>query len=203
MLQAHDHHIRGDVCTTRPPYRSGKKPRAVKVYTIAQESKYLLVQNIPSIAGAGEQLVPHFSQYGAIEQYWKLDGYERKDPQEGEQFLDTMLIKYVQISHARVAKCRLDDLNFMGSNLHVCYAPECETLDDLKEKIQERKTIVRRKSELNKFVRRKPSAMASSSKSVKPTTNDIRLKMREIVQKSNLIPIALQQEVRKKKRLKI
>ncbi|CAF1114091.1 unnamed protein product [Adineta ricciae] len=196
MLQAHDHHIRDDVCMTRPPYRNGKKPRAVKVYTIAQESKYLLVQNIPSIAGAGEQLVPHFSQYGAIEQYWKLDGYERKDPQEGEQFLDTMLIKYVQISRARVAKCRLDDLNFMGSNLHVCYAPECETLDDLKEKIQERKTIVRRKSELNKFVWRKPSAMTTSSQSVKPTTNDIRLRMREIVQKSNLIPIALQQEMK-------
>jgi len=194
MFQSHDHHIKDNVCLTRPPYRNGKKLRAVKVYTIAQESKYLLIQNIPAISGVLEQLLPYFNQYGNIEQYWRLDGYERKDPKDDEQFIDTILIKFVQIHQARLAKCRLDDMNFMGSNLHICYAPECENLEDLREKIMERRTIVERKKKLVKN---------NTTKSFEQKTNEIRTKMRETVQKSNLISLVLQQEIKKKKRLQI
>jgi len=208
MFQSHDHHIKDNVCLNRPPYRNGKKLRAVKVYTIAQESKYLLIQNIPSIAGIMEQLLPYFNQYGTMEQYWKIDGYIRKDTNENEQFFDTILIKFVQIYQARLAKCRLDDMNFMGSNLHICYAPEYENLEDLREKLTERRTIVQCKSNLVKRKNRsnlirKNHSKSSSLQSFQQKTNEIRTKMREIVQKSNLIPLALQQEVKKKKRLQI
>lgn len=37
------HHYQQQVCATRPRYREGRKPKAVKVYTVAQESKHLLV----------------------------------------------------------------------------------------------------------------------------------------------------------------
>jgi len=199
MFQSHDHHIKDNVCLTRPPYRNGKKLRAVKVYTIAQESKYLLIQNIPAISGVLEQLLPYFNQYGNIEQYWRLDGYERKDPKDDEQFIDTILIKFVQIHQARLAKCRLDDMNFMGSNLHICYAPECENLEDLREKMMERRTIVERKKNLGKRKKQKNDSI----KSFEQKTNEIRAKMRETVQKSNLISLVLQQEIKKKKRLQI
>jgi hypothetical protein len=189
MIQPHDHHIKDHVCITRPPYRNGKKLRAVKVYTIAQESKYLLVQNIPSIAGVMEQLIPYFNQYGTIEHYRKLDDYEKK---EGE-FIDTALIKFQRIDKARLAKCKLDDFNFLGSVLHICYAPECESLDDLREKLVERRTVVQRQ---NNFLKRKPQ----STKPTQKTTNEIRSQMRDIVQKSNLISIALQAEIKKKKK---
>ncbi|CAF2500939.1 unnamed protein product [Rotaria sp. Silwood2] len=239
MFQSHDHHVKDEVCLTRPPYRNGKKLRAVKVYTIAQESKYLLIQNIPSIAGVVEQLLPYFNQYGKIEQYWRLDGYIRKDSTQGDEFFDTILIKFIQIQQARNAKCRLDDMNFMGSNLHVCYAPECENLDDLREKFNERRTIVQRRSEINNYAKGKKRTMntfrqnkrkkqcaivyeqstlipktdliscstntieSSSLQSFERTTNEIRTKMRDIVQKSNLIPIVLQQNIKKRKRLQI
>ncbi|CAF1164751.1 unnamed protein product [Rotaria sordida] len=239
MFQSHDHHVKDNVCLTRSPYRNGKKLRAVKVYTIAQESKYLLIQNIPSIAGVVEQLLPYFNQYGNIEQYWRLDGYIRKDSTQDDEFFDTILIKFIQIQQARNAKCHLDDMNFMGSILHICYAPECESLDDLREKLNERRTIVQRKSEMNNYAKRKKSTMntirqnipkkqckivykqstlipkndsiscptntieSPSLKSFERTTNEIRSKMREIVQKSNLIPIVLQQDIKKRKRLQI
>ena len=194
MIQSHDHHIKDHVCLTRPPYRNGKKSRAVKVYTIAQESKYLLVQNVPAIVGVMEQLIPYFKQYGPIEQSKKLEGYEKND---GEEFVETVLIKFVQIHQARIAKCKLDDLNFMGSILHICYAPECETLDDLREKLIERRQIVERRSHL-------PKGKKRLLKSAKQTSNEIRTKMRDIVQKSNLISLVLEQEVKaKKKRLQI
>jgi hypothetical protein len=201
MFQSHDHHIKDPICLNRPPYRNGKKLRAVKVYTIAQESKYLLIQNVPAIAGVVEQLLPYFNQYGKVENYWKLDGYKRKDLEEDERFIETILIKFVQINQARVAKCKLDDMNFMGSCLHICYAPECETVDDLREKLMERRTIVERKSHFNK--RKKLSTKIGKSELFEKRTNDIRAKMRESVQKSNLVSLVLQQEIKKKKRLQI
>ncbi|CAF1557032.1 unnamed protein product [Rotaria magnacalcarata] len=237
MFPSHSHHLKGDVCLTRPPYRDGKKLRAVKVYTIAQESKYLLVQNIPSVRGVIEQLLPYFNQYGKLEQYWRLDGYERIDSSTDDAFFDTVLIKFLQIQQARYAKFRLDDINFMGSNLHICYAPECENVDDLREKFNERRTIVQRKSLMNKYVKGRKQSISilrqkipkkqstfmyqrstlipkedsdaantiesSSAKSFERTTNEIRSKIREIVTKSNLIPLALQREIKKKKRLQI
>ena len=187
MLQPQDHHIKDQVCSTRPPYRDGKKLRAVKVYTIAQESKYLLVQNVPAIAGVMEQLIPYFNQYGTIVTYWKLDDYEKK-----EEFVETTLIKFLQIDQARLAKCKLDDMNFLGSILHICYAPECESVDDLREKLLERRTIVTRR---NHLLKRKPPPS---------TTSQIRSQMRDIVQKSNLVSLALQEEIKpKKKRIQI
>lgn len=202
MFVAQDHHRKDPVCLTRPPYRDGRKPRAVKVYTIAQESKYLLVQNLPSIAGVIEQLLPYFSQYGSIEQCCKLDEYRRKDVDEDDQrFLETVLIKFVQIHQARLAKCKLDDMNFMGSVLHICYAPECETIEDLREKFIERRTNVQRRNNLNRVVKKRSTKPTQSF--TRRSTDEIRSQMRHLVQNSNLISLALQQETKRKKRLQI
>lgn len=45
----------------------------------------------------------------------------------------------------RVAKRRLDDLEFYGGILHVCYAPEYETVDETRWKLQERRITIARK----------------------------------------------------------
>ncbi len=45
-------------------------------------------------------------------------------------------------SSKRIAKIKLDDWNFYGNNLHVFYAPEFETIDDVREKLKERREIV-------------------------------------------------------------
>ena len=209
MFPSRPHHVKDVVCLTRPPYRDGKKPRAVKVYTIAQESKYLLVQNLPAIGNALDELLLKFNQYGTIEQHWRLDGYE---PIDADEFFDTILVKYRLIQQARIVKCQLDDWNFLGSNLHICYAPECESLDDVREKLADRRTISRRRSDIN----RRPSSMRPRrhtdlpapptvvvAPSFQRTTDEIRAKMRDIVQKSNLIPLVLQQELKKRKRIQI
>ena len=210
MFPAREHHLKGSVCLTRPPYRNGKKLRGVKVYTIAQESKYLLIQNLSSIGGALEQLLPHLNEHGPVEQHWRLDGYQSKDE---EEFVDTLLVQYRQVEHARRSKHFLDDWNFLGTHLHICYAPECETVDELREKMQERRTIVQRKAEMNSKSLRKPFSRASGktrsstvpirSQASQRTTEDIRARMRDAVQKSNLISLVLEQEVKKKKRLQI
>ncbi len=41
-----------------------------------------------------------------------------------------------------VAKIKLDDYNFYGEIIHVFYAPEFENIEDLREKLEERRFIV-------------------------------------------------------------
>ena len=46
----------------------------------------------------------------------------------------------------RVAKKKLDNRSFFGGILHVCYAPEFETVDDTREKLQERRKVIAKKT---------------------------------------------------------
>ncbi|XP_021017516.1 RNA-binding protein 48 [Mus caroli] len=132
-----DHHVQTAVCDSRAKYREGRRPRAVKVYTINLESQYLLIQGVPAV-GAMKELVERFALYGAIEQYNALDEYPAED------FTEVYLIKFVKLQSARVAKRKMDEQSFFGGLLHVCYAPEFETLEETRKKLQERKAYITR-----------------------------------------------------------
>jgi len=137
-----DHHIKQELCTTRPPYRDGRQLKAVKVYTVSQESKYLLVLQIPSV-GAIPELIQLFALYGTIEEYRILDDYPAPEP-----FTDVMWIKFQRIVSARFAKKKMDNYNFYGGSLHVCYAPEYESVEDTRQKLIGRRRDVARRLHL-------------------------------------------------------
>ncbi|XP_066210479.1 RNA-binding protein 48 isoform X1 [Saccopteryx leptura] len=132
-----DHHVQRAVCDTRAKYREGRRPRAVRVYTINLESRYLLIQGVPAV-GAMKELVERFALYGAIEQYNALDEYPAED------FTEVYLIKFVNLQNARTAKKKMDEQSFFGGLLHVCYAPEFETVEETRKKLQERRAYVAR-----------------------------------------------------------
>ncbi|XP_027245629.1 RNA-binding protein 48 isoform X2 [Cricetulus griseus] len=132
-----DHHVQTAVCDSRARYREGRRPRAVKVYTINLESQYLLIQGVPAV-GAMKELVERFALYGAIEQYNALDEYPAED------FTEVYLIKFVKLQSARVAKKKMDEQSFFGGLLHVCYAPEFETVEETRKKLEERKAYIAR-----------------------------------------------------------
>ncbi|NXC50908.1 RBM48 protein, partial [Penelope pileata] len=129
------HHQQLRACGTRAKYREGRRPRAVKVYTINLESRYLLVQGVPAL-GVMKELVEQFALYGAIEQYHPLDAYP------AEPFTEVYLIKFQLLQCARVAKKKMDERSFFGSLLHVCYAPEFETVQETREKLQDRRKYI-------------------------------------------------------------
>ena len=117
-MEVLNHHIKTEPCKTRPPYRDSKIPKNVKViiiknvistkkiiyisnliqnpkvYSCVQESKYLLITNIPSI-NLDSQLRKLFETYGTIEEHKPLHDYPC------EEHFDAYLIKYVKIQHAR------------------------------------------------------------------------------------------------------
>ncbi|XP_043821296.1 RNA-binding protein 48 isoform X3 [Dromiciops gliroides] len=131
------HHAQRAVCDSRAKYREGRRPRAVKVYTVNLESRYLLIQGVPAV-GVMKELVEQFALFGAIEQYNALDEYP------AEEFTEVYLIKFQKLQSARVAKRKLDERSFFGGLLHVCYAPEFETVQETREKLQERRRYIAR-----------------------------------------------------------
>ncbi|KAG5264754.1 hypothetical protein AALO_G00257680 [Alosa alosa] len=135
--KVYKHHEQQSVCHTRPKYRDGRRPKAVKVYTINLESRYLLVQGVPAI-GVMTELVQLLALYGAIEEYRVLDEYP------AEEFTEVFLFKFQKLTSARAAKRNTDEKSFYGGLLHVCYAPEYETVEDTRQKLQDRRRYVNR-----------------------------------------------------------
>ena len=52
----------------------------------------------------------------------------------------------MRIGSARVAKKKLDNRSFFGRQLHVCYAPEYETVQDTRAKLQQRRIAIASKT---------------------------------------------------------
>ncbi|KAK7110463.1 proline-rich protein 12-like [Littorina saxatilis] len=129
------HHVRDELCTTRPSYRDGRRLTSVKVYTVNQESKYLLVQNVPAV-GAKDQLAKLLSSYGTIAELHPLDEFPAED------FTEVYRVKFQRIQSARFAKKKLDDHAFFGGSLHISYAPEYETVQETREKLQDRRKVI-------------------------------------------------------------
>lgn len=56
-----------------------------------------------------------------------------------EAFTDVFAVKFERLEVARRAKKMLDAHQFYGGILHISYAPERESLEELREKIQQRR----------------------------------------------------------------
>ncbi|XP_035537894.1 RNA-binding protein 48 [Morone saxatilis] len=133
--EVYKHHEQRKVCISRPKYREGRKAKAVKVYTINLESRYLMVQGVPAI-GVMTELVQLCALYGAVEEYRPLDEYP------AEEFTEVYLVKFQKLTSARAAKRHMDEKGFYGGVLHVCYVPEYETVEDTRLKLQDRRRYI-------------------------------------------------------------
>ncbi|XP_032528482.2 RNA-binding protein 48 [Danaus plexippus] len=128
------HHEQQSLCTTRLPYRQGRKLTAVKVYSITKESNHLLIFGVPSL-NLRQETKSLFIKFGKL---LKFNITEHN----AEPFTETYHAQYEKIQSARVAKRMLDTKNFYGGVLHVCYAPELENVDETKQKLIQRQRDV-------------------------------------------------------------
>ncbi|KAJ4776782.1 RNA-binding protein 48 [Rhynchospora pubera] len=139
-----------------PRYKD--EPVAVRVYTVCDESKYLIVRNVPSL-GCGEELKRLFESYGPVEECKPMDA------EDCEPYTDIFFIKFSQVSNARFSKRKLDESVFLGNRIQVTYAPQFETLSDTKEKLEVRRREIL--SRINSTSARKESTQAKNSLSHK------------------------------------
>ncbi|KAG0504030.1 hypothetical protein HPP92_004102 [Vanilla planifolia] len=115
--------------------RDDDEPPIVRIYTVCDESRYLVVRNVPAL-GCGEELSKLFGSYGEIEECKPMDA------EDCEPFTDVYWIKFSKASNARFAKRKLDDSVFFGNHLQVSYAPEYESLSDTQDKLEGRRIEV-------------------------------------------------------------
>ncbi|KAL3636357.1 hypothetical protein CASFOL_020904 [Castilleja foliolosa] len=116
-----------------PKYKD--EPPAVRVYTVCDESKYLIVRNVPSL-GCGDELLKLFSTHGQVAECKPMDA------EDCDAYTDVYWIKFHQINNARFAKRKIDESVFLGNRLQVSYAPEYESLSDTKDKLEGRRKEV-------------------------------------------------------------
>ena len=138
-LSLPQHHIKQDFCENRPKYRQGHKLKAVKVYTINDESPFLIISRVQAIK-LQEDVISLLQKFGKINLFKKLKEYP------SESFEETFLVKYSKIENAIKAKIKLDNSVFFGSTLHVFYAPEYESSDDVLQKLNFRSSTVKRRT---------------------------------------------------------
>ncbi|XP_011859177.1 PREDICTED: RNA-binding protein 48 [Vollenhovia emeryi] len=129
------HHEQQKLCQTRALYRQGKRLTAVKVYTINDESQHLLICGVPQLQLA-EEVRKLLCSYGDVNTIQLVTEYP------SEEFTVAYHVHYARIQSARIAKRSIDNKNFFGGILHVCYAPELETLEETRTKLWQRRKDV-------------------------------------------------------------
>lgn len=100
-----------------------------------QESQHLYIYGVPTISLRNE-LKSLCTKYGQIKAIHVVPNVEN------EQFTECYHVHYERIQSARIAKRMIDTKSFYGGILHVCYAPECETVRETKAKLLQRKRDV-------------------------------------------------------------
>lgn len=106
-----------------------------QAYTVNNESNHLLIFNVPSLK-LRQETKSLFSKYG------KLISFTVTPKHTIEPFTETYHAVFENIQSARIAKKMLDTKNFYGGSLHVCYAPEFESLSQTRQKILQRQRDV-------------------------------------------------------------
>ncbi|XP_063673949.1 RNA-binding protein 48-like [Bolinopsis microptera] len=174
------HHKKAEVCFTRPEYRAPNKPNAVKVYTVSQESLYLIIQHVPAI-NLGPELAKLLNNSGTLIKFEKINDYPC------EEFTEAYLCKYTTLASARYIKKKYDDHSFYGSQLHLTYAPEQESADETCQKLDAyRKSFCKVLNSLssqqntsalrNSFKRNSADYKALHSDSIRFQNNELRYK---------------------------
>ncbi|KAF0698319.1 Aste57867_11039 [Aphanomyces stellatus] len=107
-----------------------------KAYTVNDESRFILVRNIPSL-GACDELVQRFRVYGAIEEHQFVDDHD-----DATEFLDVLWLRYEHVNAARRAKTLGVKTPFYGNLLHVAYCPEDEEPLDTRAKLDARRELL-------------------------------------------------------------
>ena len=125
--------------------------RNVRVFTVASESRYLVVRNVPAL-GVIEDLLKRLSLYGKVCEYHLLDHADDRqaalqfeeggNDDDNDDFLDTVWVQYETVNNARHAKARGVQKLFYGNRLQISYAPQFESREDTMAKLAQRRQLL-------------------------------------------------------------
>ncbi|RLN87872.1 hypothetical protein BBJ28_00016214 [Nothophytophthora sp. Chile5] len=142
----------------------GEGSRSVRVFTVASESRYVVVRNVPAL-GVIDDLLKRLSLYGKVCEYRLLDHPDDRhaalqhvpgethaeataacDDDAEHQFTDVVWVQYETVNNARHAKVRGVQKPFFGSRLQISYAPQFESRADTAAKLAQRRQLLQRRA---------------------------------------------------------
>ncbi|KAF4317960.1 hypothetical protein BBO99_00001155 [Phytophthora kernoviae] len=127
---------------------------AVRVFTVANESRYVVVRNVPAL-GVIEDLLKRLSLYGKVCEYRLLDHPDDRQvalqfetsADDDNEFTDVVWVEYETVNNARHAKNRGVQKPFFGSKLQISYAPQFESREDTADKLAKRRQLLLRRAQ--------------------------------------------------------
>ncbi|KAE8973705.1 hypothetical protein PR003_g27153 [Phytophthora rubi] len=127
--------------------------RSVRVFTVANESRYVVVRNVPAL-GVIEDLLKRLSLYGKVCEYRLLDHADDRQAalqfedvaDEDDEFMDTVWVQYETVNNTRHAKARGVQKPFYGNRLQISYAPQFESREDTADKLAKRRQLLQRRA---------------------------------------------------------
>ncbi|KAL4198763.1 hypothetical protein AMTRI_Chr03g141720 [Amborella trichopoda] len=151
------------------------EPPAVRVYTVCDESRYLIVRNVPAL-GCIDELVKLFGSYGPI------DECRYMDEEESEPYTDVCWIKYVQpkMPKSQGSKSRCNPDIFVGPLLAPSHSQTSFVLPQIASYDGVSVESAREEGLEDSPVRRLPSQEYFSSSSMNETVQLVREKLDEI-----------------------
>ncbi|KAL4087109.1 hypothetical protein PRIC1_013009 [Phytophthora ramorum] len=125
----------------------------VRVFTVANESRYVVVRNVPAL-GVIEDLLKRLSLYGKVCEYRLLDHPDDRQEalqfegvaDDDNEFTDTVWVQYETVNNARHAKVRGVQKPFFGNRLQISYAPQFESREDTADKLAQRRQLLLRRA---------------------------------------------------------
>ncbi|GAB5585361.1 RNA-binding protein 48 [Umbelopsis nana] len=141
--------------------RHSDNDQPIVVYTILQESYYLIFEQIPAYH-LEKELLRQCSQHGNVIEHSRLDDHPRST-----DLAHVFLIKFDTIASARKVKRKMDDTVFYGGQIRVYYAPDRETVEDTRRKLNERQAAVLQ--HLNPASRSKPAIPNTATETDAPS----------------------------------
>ncbi|XP_025423024.1 RNA-binding protein 48 isoform X2 [Sipha flava] len=113
------------------------------VYTVNDESQHLIIRGVPSID-------LHDEVKKLCQRYGNVLNIRQVQFEDQEEFTHSFHVTFARIQAARFGKKQMDTKNFFGGILHVCYAPELETIEQTRYKLQTR--VIEVTKHINKIV---------------------------------------------------
>ncbi|KAF1788396.1 Nucleotide-binding alpha-beta plait domain [Phytophthora cactorum] len=130
---------------------------AGRVFTVANESRYVVVRNVPAL-GVIEDLLKRLSLYGKVCEYRLLDHADDRRRRcssryvhDDSEFTDTVWVQYETVNNARHAKARGVQKPFYGHKLQISYAPQFESREDTADKLAQRRQLLQRRARPNVY----------------------------------------------------
>lgn len=140
------------------------RERNVRVYTVACESRYVVVRNVPAL-GVLDELLQRLRLYGDVCEFRVLDhdddrratanDHNEADAEDeaavrtrelDERFTEVVWVQFATVNNARHAKVRAVQKPFFGSVLQIAYAPQFESRDDALLKLTQRRELLQRRA---------------------------------------------------------